>query len=162
MNAQIKPNERTFSTDGDYKIADISLADYGRKEIDIAEELRLLRSKGANNIALASAVLSDENLSNARIIVEVGQPTWKRHGQLAQGSHTAKDGAAWRAAMASGKGLEELLDIANVLSDTRAFGQHWESNSRRRGPRTTCRSNRTRAKSFSVSIYICRRSEGGH
>ena len=28
---------RTFSQDGDYKIADISLADWGRKEIDIAE-----------------------------------------------------------------------------------------------------------------------------
>lgn len=28
---------RTFSTDGDYKVADISLADWGRKEIDIAE-----------------------------------------------------------------------------------------------------------------------------
>ncbi|GAA3933744.1 adenosylhomocysteinase [Luteimonas lutimaris] len=33
MNAQVK----TFSQDGDYKIADISLADYGRREIDIAE-----------------------------------------------------------------------------------------------------------------------------
>ena len=33
MNAQLK----TFSTDGDYKVADISLADWGRKEIDIAE-----------------------------------------------------------------------------------------------------------------------------
>ena len=33
MNAQIK----TFSQDGDYKIADITLADWGRKEIDIAE-----------------------------------------------------------------------------------------------------------------------------
>ena len=33
MNAQA----RTFSTEGDYKIADISLADFGRKEIDIAE-----------------------------------------------------------------------------------------------------------------------------
>ncbi|MGV8923544.1 MAG: adenosylhomocysteinase [Thermomonas sp.] len=33
MNAQLK----TFSTEGDYKIADISLADFGRKEIDIAE-----------------------------------------------------------------------------------------------------------------------------
>ena len=33
MNAQLK----TFSTDGDYKIADITLADWGRKEIDIAE-----------------------------------------------------------------------------------------------------------------------------
>ncbi len=33
MNAQLK----TFSTEGDYKIADISLADWGRKEIDIAE-----------------------------------------------------------------------------------------------------------------------------
>src|SRR5690606_36377950 len=32
MNAQVK----TFSTEGDYKIADISLADWGRKEIDIA------------------------------------------------------------------------------------------------------------------------------
>ena len=28
---------RTFSTGGDYKVADISLADWGRKEIDIAE-----------------------------------------------------------------------------------------------------------------------------
>ncbi|MBZ0222612.1 MAG: adenosylhomocysteinase [Dokdonella sp.] len=33
MNAQIK----TFSTEGDYKVADIQLADWGRKEIDIAE-----------------------------------------------------------------------------------------------------------------------------
>ena len=33
MNAQLK----TFSQDGDYKIADITLADWGRKEIDIAE-----------------------------------------------------------------------------------------------------------------------------
>ena len=33
MNAVAK----TFSMEGDYKIADISLADYGRKEIDIAE-----------------------------------------------------------------------------------------------------------------------------
>jgi adenosylhomocysteinase len=28
---------KTFSTEGDYKVADISLADWGRKEIDIAE-----------------------------------------------------------------------------------------------------------------------------
>lgn len=34
MNAQL----RTFSTEGDYKVADISLADWGRKEIDIAEQ----------------------------------------------------------------------------------------------------------------------------
>jgi len=33
MNAALK----TFSTGGDYKVADISLADWGRKEIDIAE-----------------------------------------------------------------------------------------------------------------------------
>ncbi|MDO5505339.1 MAG: adenosylhomocysteinase [Pseudoxanthomonas suwonensis] len=33
MNAQVK----TFSQEGDYKIADITLADWGRKEIDIAE-----------------------------------------------------------------------------------------------------------------------------
>ena len=33
MNAQLK----TFSTAGDYKVADIALADWGRKEIDIAE-----------------------------------------------------------------------------------------------------------------------------
>ncbi|MDH5830395.1 adenosylhomocysteinase [Luteimonas sp. M1R5S18] len=33
MNAQLK----TFSQEGDYKVADISLADWGRKEIDIAE-----------------------------------------------------------------------------------------------------------------------------
>ena len=29
--------KKTFSTEGDYKVADISLADWGRKEIDIAE-----------------------------------------------------------------------------------------------------------------------------
>jgi len=34
MNAQL----RTFSTEGDYKVADIKLADWGRKEIDIAEQ----------------------------------------------------------------------------------------------------------------------------
>ncbi len=33
MNAQLK----TFSTEGDYKVADIKLADWGRKELDIAE-----------------------------------------------------------------------------------------------------------------------------
>ena len=33
MNAVAK----TFSTEGDYKVADISLADWGRKELDIAE-----------------------------------------------------------------------------------------------------------------------------
>src|SRR5690606_3312789 len=33
MNAQMK----TFSQEGDYKVADISLADWGRKELDIAE-----------------------------------------------------------------------------------------------------------------------------
>ena len=33
MNAQLK----SFSQEGDYKVADISLADWGRKEIDIAE-----------------------------------------------------------------------------------------------------------------------------
>src|SRR6476659_6040648 len=33
MNAQAK----TFSAEGDYKVADITLADWGRKEIDIAE-----------------------------------------------------------------------------------------------------------------------------
>ena len=33
MNAQPK----TFSTEGDYKVADIELADWGRKELDIAE-----------------------------------------------------------------------------------------------------------------------------
>ncbi|MGY3265424.1 adenosylhomocysteinase [Lysobacter sp. HA35] len=34
MNAMPK----TFSTEGDYKVADISLADWGRKELDIAEQ----------------------------------------------------------------------------------------------------------------------------
>ena len=33
MNAQLK----TFSTQGDYKVADLALADWGRKELDIAE-----------------------------------------------------------------------------------------------------------------------------
>ena len=33
MNAALK----SFSTEGDYKVADISLADWGRKELDIAE-----------------------------------------------------------------------------------------------------------------------------
>ncbi|KQY55093.1 adenosylhomocysteinase [Lysobacter sp. Root494] len=30
--------QKTFSTEGDYKVADISLADWGRKEIEIAEQ----------------------------------------------------------------------------------------------------------------------------
>jgi len=30
--------QKTFSTEGDYKVADISLADWGRKELDIAEQ----------------------------------------------------------------------------------------------------------------------------
>jgi adenosylhomocysteinase len=38
MNAVAKPvPTKQFSTEGDYKVADISLADWGRKEIDIAE-----------------------------------------------------------------------------------------------------------------------------
>ncbi len=37
MNAQLKPATRHFSAEGDYKVADISLADWGRKEIGIAE-----------------------------------------------------------------------------------------------------------------------------
>jgi adenosylhomocysteinase len=37
MNAVAKPVSKQFSTEGDYKVADISLADWGRKEIDIAE-----------------------------------------------------------------------------------------------------------------------------
>ncbi len=52
MNAQIK----TFSEDGDYKIADISLADWGRKEIDIAEHempgLMSIRRKHASDAPL--------------------------------------------------------------------------------------------------------------
>ncbi len=52
MNAQVK----TFSTEGDYKIADISLADWGRKEIDIAEHempgLMSIRRKHATNAPL--------------------------------------------------------------------------------------------------------------
>jgi adenosylhomocysteinase len=53
MNAQIK----TFSTDGDYKVADISLADWGRKELDIAEQempgLMSIRRKYASSKPLA-------------------------------------------------------------------------------------------------------------
>ncbi|MHC9084900.1 adenosylhomocysteinase [Luteimonas sp. RIT-PG2_3] len=52
MNAQIK----TFSTDGDYKIADISLAEWGRKELDIAEHempgLMSIRKKHAASLPL--------------------------------------------------------------------------------------------------------------
>ena len=50
MNAQVK----TFSQDGDYKIADISLADWGRKEIDIAEhEMPGLMSIGQASCSMA-------------------------------------------------------------------------------------------------------------
>jgi adenosylhomocysteinase len=56
MNAQAKPSTRQFSQDGDYKIADISLADWGRKEIDIAEHempgLMSIRRKHAANAPL--------------------------------------------------------------------------------------------------------------
>ncbi len=52
MNAQLK----TFSTEGDYKIADIGLADWGRKEIDIAEHempgLMSIRKKHAATLPL--------------------------------------------------------------------------------------------------------------
>jgi len=52
MNAQLK----TFSTEGDYKVADISLADWGRKELDIAEHempgLMSIRKKHAANLPL--------------------------------------------------------------------------------------------------------------
>lgn len=52
MNAQI----RTLSTEGDYKVADISLADWGRKEIDIAEQempgLMSIRAKYAPSAPL--------------------------------------------------------------------------------------------------------------
>ena len=53
MNAQLK----TFSTEGDYKVAEISLADWGRKEIDIAEHempgLMSIRKKYAASKPLA-------------------------------------------------------------------------------------------------------------
>ncbi|MCK9489364.1 MAG: adenosylhomocysteinase [Xanthomonadales bacterium] len=52
MNAVMK----TFSTEGDYKIADITLADWGRKEIDIAEHempgLMAIRRKHAADAPL--------------------------------------------------------------------------------------------------------------
>ena len=52
MNAQVK----SFSQDGDYKVADISLADWGRKEIDIAEHempgLMSIRRKHASGAPL--------------------------------------------------------------------------------------------------------------
>ncbi|MDR1074832.1 MAG: adenosylhomocysteinase [Xanthomonadaceae bacterium] len=52
MNAVTK----TFSTEGDYKVADISLADWGRKEIDIAEHempgLMSIRKKHASRLPL--------------------------------------------------------------------------------------------------------------
>ncbi len=58
MNAQIKPDARRFSTEGDYKVADISLADWGRKEIDIAEHempgLMSIRRKHAAEAPLKS------------------------------------------------------------------------------------------------------------
>ncbi|WP_133477330.1 adenosylhomocysteinase [Cognatilysobacter segetis] len=53
MNAMPK----TFSTEGDYKVADISLADWGRKELDIAEQempgLMSIRRKYASSKPLA-------------------------------------------------------------------------------------------------------------
>jgi len=52
MNAQA----RTFSQDGDYKVADLSLADWGRKEIEIAEHempgLMSIRRKYAKDAPL--------------------------------------------------------------------------------------------------------------
>ena len=49
--------DRTFSQEGDYKVADISLADWGRKEIDIAEHempgLMAIRRKHAATKPLA-------------------------------------------------------------------------------------------------------------
>ncbi|TDK33831.1 adenosylhomocysteinase [Luteimonas terrae] len=52
MNAQLK----SFSTEGDYKIRDIALADWGRKELDIAEHempgLMSIRKKHAATLPL--------------------------------------------------------------------------------------------------------------
>ncbi|HZX80950.1 MAG TPA: adenosylhomocysteinase, partial [Lysobacter sp.] len=49
--------QKTFSTEGDYKVADISLADWGRKELDIAEQempgLMSIRRKYASSKPLA-------------------------------------------------------------------------------------------------------------
>ncbi|MBA3485743.1 MAG: adenosylhomocysteinase [Lysobacter sp.] len=58
MNAVAKPaSTKQFSTEGDYKIADISLAEFGRKEIDIAEPempgLMSIRKKYAPDQSLA-------------------------------------------------------------------------------------------------------------
>ncbi|QOW19999.1 adenosylhomocysteinase [Lysobacter ciconiae] len=49
----MKDTTRTFSTEGDYKVADINLADWGRKEFDIAEHempgLMSIRAKHAGD-----------------------------------------------------------------------------------------------------------------
>ncbi|NLG60329.1 MAG: adenosylhomocysteinase, partial [Gammaproteobacteria bacterium] len=75
MNAQMKTgSERAFSQDGDYKVADISLADWGRKEIEIAEHempglmsirrkhapdapLKCMRVTGSLHMTIQTAVL---------------------------------------------------------------------------------------------------------
>ncbi|WP_222565616.1 adenosylhomocysteinase [Novilysobacter antarcticus] len=57
----MKDTIRTFSTEGDYKVADIGLADWGRKELDIAEHempgLMSIRKKHA----------ADKPLKNVRV-----------------------------------------------------------------------------------------------
>lgn len=59
MNAQIKPKTKTFKSKNDYKVADISLANYGRKEITIAESempaLMSLRKKYSKSKPLSGA-----------------------------------------------------------------------------------------------------------
>ena len=42
MNAQIKPVSASAPTSGDFKVADLSLAEWGRKELDIAEHDEIL------------------------------------------------------------------------------------------------------------------------
>src|SRR3546814_17670968 len=90
MNAVAK----TFSTEGDYKIADISLADWGRKEIDIAEHempglmsirrkyaadapLKDVRVTGSLHMTIQTAVLietlkrSEENTSELQSLMRI-------------------------------------------------------------------------------------------
>src|SRR5574344_2196150 len=57
LTGAVSMTDRTFSQEGDYKVADISLADWGRKEIDIAEHempgLMSIRRKHATTKPLA-------------------------------------------------------------------------------------------------------------
>ena len=126
MNAQVK----TFSQEGDYKVADISLADWGRKEIDIAEHempglmsirrkhaaakpLQGVRVTGSLHMTIQTAVLIET-------LKDIGADVrWASCNIFSTQDHAAAAIAATGTPVFAWKGesLEEYWDCTLVVDD---------------------------------------------